>query len=178
MWHRNYKNTEAKKTIDQTFKEFMGYLNEKGYLVIFIPQLFGEKSDKEYMGSFAGENCFVMSDEMDSYFQQYVISKLYAVVGMRYHSNIFSAKMGVPFVSVAYEQKMEGFMKNTGLEKYCIKIEQLSFERLRNTFENMVRNYDFYKEELEKKRIKFQKKAYMTTQIIVNDIVKKVGTKK
>ena len=35
------------------------------------------------------------SEERDTYFQQYVIGKLYAVVGMRYHSNIFSAKMGI-----------------------------------------------------------------------------------
>ena len=41
-----------------------------------------------------------MDDMHDCYFQQYIISLIKAVVGMRYHSNIFSAKMGTPFVSV------------------------------------------------------------------------------
>ena len=66
------------------------------------------------------------SEERDTYFQQYVIGKLYAVVGMRYHSNIFSAKMGIPFVSVSYEQKMKGFMQSIGLSEYCIDLNELS----------------------------------------------------
>ena len=32
--------------------------------------------------------------------------------------------MGTPFVSVAYEQKMKGFMKKIQQEKYCIDIIQ------------------------------------------------------
>ena len=44
----------------------------------------------------------------------------YAIIGMRYHSNIFSAKAGTPFISISYEQKMAGFMNKMNLEKYCI----------------------------------------------------------
>lgn len=67
---------------------------------------------KEYC--FDEDNYFVIcsdDEKYDTYFQQYVIGCMYAVIGMRYHSNIFSAKMGTPFISISYEQKMQGFMK-------------------------------------------------------------------
>lgn len=84
--------------------------------MIFIPQLYGNGNDYDLMSQYvtSSESCYVVkadSDLYDAYFQQFLISKLYMVIGMRYHSNIFSAKMGTPFVSISYEQKMQGFMK-------------------------------------------------------------------
>ena len=83
-------------------------------------------------------------DRYDSYFQQYVIGQLYAVVGMRYHSNIFSAKMGTPFISVSYEQKMTGFMEKMELSRYCIGIKDLSAELLAEKFELLEQEHDSY----------------------------------
>ena len=96
-WHVAYnKDMELKERINNSFKQFISLLHEKGYGVLFIPQLFGNQDDLHYMDQFSGENTFTMTDEQDSEFQQYIISKLSAVVGMRYHSNIFAAKMGTP----------------------------------------------------------------------------------
>ena len=107
-----------------------------------------------------------MSDKYDCYFQQYVISRIKAVVGMRYHSNIFSAKMGTPFVSVSYEQKMQGFMKKAGLLEYCLPIRELSADNLHDKFENMMANYDKYKSILAIKKNEFKKEASRTTELI------------
>lgn len=49
---------------------------------------------------------------------------------MRYHSNIFSAKQLTPFISITYEQKMLGFMKESGLEEYCIDVNELNADIL------------------------------------------------
>ena len=118
------------------------------------------------MSDFSIENCFVVDDNYDCYFQQYLISKLYAVVGMRYHSNIFSAKMGTPFVSVAYEQKMKGFMKKIQQEKYCIDISDLSFELLKDKFEILVKNYVDYKNLLMEQREYRRLESYKTTELV------------
>lgn len=171
-WHRNYRDGERANVIRETFKAFVSYLEEREFGVLFIPQLFGKDNDKTYMSDFAGKNSLVMSDEYDCYFQQYVISKLYAVVGMRYHSNIFSAKTGTPFLSVSYEQKMAGFMNKAGLQAYCIPVQQLSFEVLKNRFEKLLADYDDYKADLQVKRIEFQRQAFQTTEIVVESIRK------
>lgn len=118
------------------------------------------------MKSFAIQNCYVMSDKYDCYFQQFIISKIKAVVGMRYHSNIFSAKMGTPFVSVSYEQKMQGFMKKAGLLEYCLPISELSANSLSNKFEGMMSNYDEYKSLLAIKKAEFKKESSKTTELV------------
>ena len=122
----------------------------------------------------SSESCYVVksdSDLYDAYFQQYLISKLYMVIGMRYHSNIFSAKMGTPFISISYEQKMQGFMKKIGLEKYCIVINELNYESLKSKMELVVKNYGDYKNDLLNLHDSMKAESLETTKI-VNNIIK------
>lgn len=67
------------------------------------------------------------------------------LMSMRYHSNIFSAKMGTPFISISYEQKMKGFMEKMNLAEYCIDLKTLSKDTIENRFEQLVNHYDEYK---------------------------------
>ena len=166
QWNSLYKGDgKTKENIRETFTEFIKKITGVGYKVLFIPQLFSEANDYVYMKSFAIQNCYVMSDKYDCYFQQFIISKIKAVVGMRYHSNIFSAKMGTPFVSVSYEQKMQGFMKKAGLLEYCLPISELSANSLSNKFEGMMSNYDKYKSLLAIKKAEFKKESSKTTEL-------------
>lgn len=167
QWNSLYKcDGKTKENIRETFTEFIKKITGVGYKVLFIPQLFSEANDYVYMKSFAIQNCYVMSDKYDCYFQQFIISKIKAVVGMRYHSNIFSAKMGTPFVSVSYEQKMQGFMKKAGLLEYCLPISELSANSLSNKFEGMMSNYDEYKSLLAIKKAEFKKESSKTTELV------------
>ena len=167
QWNSLYKGDgKTKENIRETFTEFIKKITGVGYKVLFIPQLFSEANDYVYMKSFAIQNCYVMSDKYDCYFQQFIISKIKAVVGMRYHSNIFSAKMGTPFVSVSYEQKMQGFMKKGGLLEYCLPISELSANSLSNKFEGMMSNYDEYKSLLAIKKAEFKKESSKTTELV------------
>ena len=52
------------------------------------------------------------------------------LLGMRMHSNILAAVQGVPFVAISYEHKTEGIAKQLGMEKYCIKSENLDKKNL------------------------------------------------
>ena len=134
--------------------------------MLFIPQLFDGANDYEYMKSFACNNCYVMSDKLDCSFQQYIIGRIKAVVGMRYHSNIFSAKRGTPFVSVSYEQKMQGFMKKAGLLEHCLPISELSAGNLCDKFQNMMDNYNEYKNILAVKKNEFKRESSRTTELV------------
>ena len=170
MWNPKYLNNyNMKAVINDSFKKFIDYLLEEKYGVIFIPQLFGADNDKDYMTKFSINNhCFVMEDTYDCYFQQYVISRLHVVVGMRYHSNIFACKMKIPFLSVVYEQKMKGFMEDNNLTCYCIDVDNLSSSLLIEKFELIEKDYLKYKGDLEKINSKLVIKSRRTTDLLLN----------
>ncbi len=167
MWSVLYKNDrKLSVTIRDTFKRFIQEMIQQGYSILFIPQLFGEQNDSRYMKSFTKDNCFVLSDRYDCFFQQYLISRLYCVIGMRYHSNIFAAKMGTPFISISYQEKMRGFMKKEKLESYCLDIHELSFARLTEKFNLLDSNYQDYKQYLKDNRGKLKAEAQRTTRYV------------
>lgn len=56
----------------------------------------------------------------------------------------FSAKQLTPFISITYEQKMLGFMKESGLEEYCIDVNELNADILWKKFNHLVENYNEY----------------------------------
>lgn len=171
-WHPVHGKTDIFVRINAVFHRFIDFIVSKGYGVLFIPQLYGTSDDATYMSNFMQtKHTFVVSateNKYDSYFQQYVIEKMYAVVGMRYHSNIFSAKMGTPFVSISYEQKMRGFMESTGLSEYCIDLRDLSYEKLVSKFRQLEENYDEYANKLKVLHEPMKGKAFMPTQAIID----------
>lgn len=173
MWNPKYRdNDKIKNNIVSTFEAIVYELTNRGYGVLFIPQLFGICNDADFMKKFANDNCYVLPvvQQNDCYYQQYVIGKMYAVIGMRYHSNIFAAKVGTPFISISYEQKMSGFMKIAGLDKYCIDIGDLSKVRVLETFDELCSHYNTYKKMLLSNRAVWQHKAHETTDRVVEII--------
>jgi colanic acid/amylovoran biosynthesis protein len=166
-WHVKYgKDKELSTRIKDSFSKFLDKLQNEGYGVIFIPQLFGNQNDSDYMNNFSTEKTFMLKDTYDTYFQQYIISKLYAVEGMRYHSNIFSAKVGTPFIPVVYEEKMEGFIDISGLNSYAISLNELSFENLEEKFEKLNDNYDEVKNSLKNMFPMYKNEAIKTVELL------------
>jgi colanic acid/amylovoran biosynthesis protein len=172
-WHPLYKdNPQIAHRIESVFRAFIGMCVENGYGIVFIPQLYGVLNDTELMNRFMFKNdCFMVdaaTEAYDSDFQQYVISRLYAMIGMRYHSNIFSAKMGVPFISISYEQKMIGFMERMKLNDYCISLEQLTLELLKRKYEYLIGSYKQYKSTLGDMHEYMVKESYKSTQMVID----------
>lgn len=172
-WHPVHgKNSQVQNSIKNTFDTIIDYLNDKGYGVVFIPQLFGVSNDRDLMNSYAKENCFTIDDEHDCYFQQYIIGRLYAVIGLRYHSNIFSAKMKTPFISVSYEQKMKGFMEQSNLSDLCIDVKDLSPDNLIQRFDYLEKDYDNIKKRIESASEMAKSISLKTTELICDYIDK------
>lgn len=170
-WHPQHsKNINLLDNIKSTMSKFSTYLKDKGYGVVFIPQLYGESDDYNLMKKYMfGDSFFIIpanESKYDSYFQQYLISRLYGMVGMRYHSNIFSAKVSTPFVSISYEQKMAGFMEKMGISEYCLSISDLSYDSLIEKFELMISNHDNYKNYLLEKHSAMKTEALKTMDIV------------
>lgn len=173
QWNSKYSSRpEIAKNIEKTFKDTIQYLTSNGYGVIFIPQLFGKDNDYDYMNEFMTENCFIIDDEHDCYFQQHIISKLHFVIGMRYHSNIFSAKMKTPFIAIPYEQKMSGFAKMIDMDKYCVDIETLSGENVISKINELEKDYDNVKQHLSDINEDMVNRSYQTTLLVKQCIEK------
>ena len=167
-WHVEYgKDNKLKGQIKRTFQEFIQLLGKRRIGVVLIPQLFGNQNDKKYLQEFEWENTYLLGDDKDAYFQQYMISKLYGVIGMRYHSNIFAAKMGVPFIPIVYEEKMRGFAEYAGWENLAIALENLSVEELCRQYEYMETNYTDLCKIVWNERTKWKKQAQRT----LNDLL-------
>jgi len=167
-WHVEYgKDNKLKGQIKRTFQEFIQLLGKRRIGVVLIPQLFGNQNDKKYLQEFEWENTYLLGDDKDAYFQQYMISKLYGVIGMRYHSNIFAAKMGVPFIPIVYEEKMRGFVEYAGWENLAIALENLSVEELCRQYEYMETNYTDLCKIVWNERTKWKKQAQRT----LNDLL-------
>ena len=170
-WHPIYSQQKSLSLkIKNEFNTLIDKLLNKGYKIIFIPQLFGLDNDMDYMKSFEKEGCITLSDQYDCFFQQYIIGRLHAVIGMRYHSNIFSAKMCTPFISISYEQKMQGFMNRIDLADYCISINDLESDLLHQKFEALETNYVNYRNYLKRINPELTELSKETLKIIWGDL--------
>lgn len=169
LWHiDDFKDETLPGRIEQSLKAFIESLKEKNTGVILIPQLFGNQDDTKLLEKYVDDNVFILSNEYDTYAQQYVISKLYALVGMRYHSNIFAAKTGVPFVAVSYEEKMTGFMMDHDLTDLMIPVKDISDELLLGKFGMIEDKHDEIERKLKDKREDFRKLAKITVDSVVS----------
>lgn len=177
LWHVEYKDKrDMLERQEQATIKFFKYLNYKGYGVLLVPQLFGNQNDKMYLEKFILENSLILPDVFDAYFQQYIISKCYAVIGMRYHSNIFAAKMGIPFIAIGYEEKMYGFMHDWNLEDYLVKIDEYKYDLLLQKWKMLETNYCKYRNQLVSNREIWRSKAAITMNYIGNEIEKAIVT--
>jgi len=172
-WHPEFsKDTTILNKIKPAFKQFFSLvLSEKDIGFLFIPQLFGPGDDYSLMNGFGinSTNFYTLptnDKNIDCYFQQYLISQLFSVIGMRYHSNIFSAKAGTPFISISYEQKMTGFMEKEKLSDFCIPIQDLSSQLLKQKFDLLCNNYGEYKKYLTESHNRFKKDSMISTEIL------------
>lgn len=162
-WNVGYlKDSKLRLCIKETFMQFICYLKTEGIGVILIPQLFAEQDDKEYLLQFMQENCMLLSENYDSNFQQYLISKLYAVVGLRYHSNIFAAKMGIPMLPIVYEQKMKGFLADSEMSGWGIDVSDISFELIKEKFQRLTCTYENRKHHLRQMNAIWTEKSMRT----------------
>ena len=122
----NYKKTVA-KTCDN--------LIEMGYKVIFIPFHFpgdiapGQDTIKLMSH---GEKAILMKNRVEVEEMLGLLGSLHMVVGMRLHSLIMAAVMGVPIVGISYDPKVDSFMKQAS-QPLAGRAETLTEDKLWNT---------------------------------------------
>lgn len=176
-WHPSYRHSEGlAERIIACCSEVANHLLGKGYPILLIPQLFGAdhpftQREVQLLESFRDldkKRIHICPSNVDSYGQQVIISKLYALITMRYHPAIFAAKGLTPFISVHYEHKAEGFAEKVGFADYAIDIEHTNASEIINRFALIERDYDELKDSLTSKCHVLKEHSRKTTRIIVD----------
>ena len=147
QWNIGYKDQkeELKSKVRTVIDGVISSLLKKGYNVLLIPQLFGIQDDENLLKEFCTDgNVFVLDTKYNCHFQQFVISRCYALIGMRYHSNIFAAKTGIPFIPICYEEKMTGFLKMYHFDQWAVMMDLFSVDGIMTKFETLEKDYKEY----------------------------------
>ncbi|MCK5617544.1 polysaccharide pyruvyl transferase family protein, partial [Candidatus Pacearchaeota archaeon] len=150
-WHSVWgRNQGVNSNLCNVIARVADTLIEKySYKILFIPQLFGTSDDmksidktREYM--IYKKESSVLDKLLDSDTQQLIFSKLYFMIGCRHHSVVLATKMKTPAISIAYEFKIISYMKEIGLNKYVIPIDNLNYDILLNTCNTLIINKHEY----------------------------------
>lgn len=127
---------EKQESYNKVIAKAIDYLVDKfDARIVFFPQLYGNSDDMPLINEIISlvrrkDAVRVLSNKWDSEIQQAIISQMDFVIGNRYHSVIFALKAEIPTVCLAYEHKSVGIMQAAKLDKYVIKITDLTYELL------------------------------------------------
>jgi len=135
--YRNLANSQKEqRRYNQIIAKTINYLIDKfNATIVFFPQLYGNSDDIPLINKIIKmvdkkDAVKILSKEFNSEIQQAIISQMDLFIGNRYHSVIFALKGKIPTVCLAYEHKSIGIMDAVKLDRFVIKIDDLSYEIL------------------------------------------------
>ncbi len=141
--------------------DFVNYLFNKGYRVIFLPFQISEtdKMDErriasELIGGARDANNITLVNHAYSPSQMLYVMKHYCdfILGMRLHANVFSANAGIPFLSLSYNIKQNAFLKMLDLSRLNVPLtHRFCLDVLKNKFEETMQDYNLIKECINKR---------------------------
>lgn len=151
---RNRKVEEYKECIVRLFDEIME--EDKQLKIQFFPQLYNKHSDMKLIHEFIlrmkySDRAVCFSDKKSGVLQQREIGKMKMMIATRYHSAVFSNKMHVPCICIAYEHKAFAMMESFGLGECIIDINALNYDILKEKYMYVKENYQsIYDKQAEK----------------------------
>jgi polysaccharide pyruvyl transferase CsaB len=104
----------------QGYEEVLAKLLDKlvlqGYQVVFIPMAYPEDiTASRQVAGLMRQDAVIVEQSLTSTEHLALISHLEVMIGMRLHALIFAASRGIPFAGIAYDPKVESFLKLFGL---------------------------------------------------------------
>jgi len=89
------------------------------------------------------------------------------VFSMRLHGLICAMAMGTPMLALSYDPKVEAFMEQAGLERYCQSFENFDVETTKRWMEEMDNLPFQFRQEREARRLELQDLAWDTADVAV-----------
>ncbi len=172
---RFYKSEyESKDKIVQIFVMIVDYLiKEKNVNILLIPHDYTPNYDDRkiindiYEKSKFKSNLFTIKEEYNPKELKGIISICDMFIGTRMHATIASTSSFVPTIGIAYSHKMKGIIgKMLGQEKYVIDINDLDYQRLLIKVNDVWKNKDKIKRELEMVIPKVKEKSMINGKLV------------
>jgi polysaccharide pyruvyl transferase WcaK-like protein len=95
-----------------------------------------------------------------------IIENMDMIIGMRLHALIYGASLKVPVLGLIYDPKVEGFLEYIN-QPSAGSVENLDYERLIQTIENVWNNRQKIKEQLTASKHMFVEKALQNAEIAI-----------
>lgn len=92
-------------------------------------------------------------------------------IGVRLHSLIFSARMGVPMIGISYDPKIDGFLKTMGYESACT-YKELLWKPIKASIANINRDRVSTKDTIESRVRQSEELAVKTLQDLLEELEK------
>lgn len=171
--HPLFHNCQFVKDYFNSISQLVQNLIQKEYNILLIPQLFGNKGSKELfqlkkIHKLNKDRIYILNPEFDAYALQLIISNLLTVISFRYHPNIFAAKNNIPFISISYEHKMNGFINKIELENLNIDICNANVNKIMEKLMYIEENYEQIVSHLKNRNKELKTDSQKTTKIIVD----------
>jgi colanic acid/amylovoran biosynthesis protein len=141
---------------EHSVAEVADFLISSGYAVVFVPQVTSTThhdddrvASRDVFSLMRSKNMvYVLDKQYDHHQIKSVYSDLDFLLGTRFHSVIFSLTSLVPAVAIEYEHKTSGIMHDLKLDKWVIKIEDVTAKNLKDLLSKLLKEEKKYKEAL------------------------------
>lgn len=171
---RSWLVGEAQITYEKAIAEMLDNLVEKfPARILFIPQVTATKGDDDRIVSRRvhaymqhGDKATTIEDEPDHHQIKDIYDELDVLLGTRFHSVIFSLTSYVPVLAIEYEHKTSGIMHDLKLDKWVIKIEDVSAQKLIVMMDKLIYEQDTYREHLLEHLPPYIQKAEQTAGLL------------
>ena len=143
-------------------------LKQYGYHVILIPF---EKNDVRFVSrvsEVANVEIFTNWTDIQSVID--FIATCHILIGEKLHSTVFSASTYTPFISLGYRPKCLDFAKSVGFEKYLIRTDEMTAEKVMKLFYNLSDNWSEMHQQLIRNVKKYRRKLRKFATQIIEDI--------
>ncbi len=155
------------------FAEIADYLITEYQAKLFFLS-FQKNSDYPFVQDVAKrmeQNSFVCLEEEISPNQMLsLFSEFSLIVGMRFHSIIFSTMKNKPFIAIAYDPKVEFFVRSLGVSELLINLQELTIKNMDNKLKYIAENRKMIQTALKEKKEIFQGEASSSIQQLLHFI--------
>jgi len=148
--------------------EFLDAQVEEGWDVLLVPAHFPEDVDAIAMLSakmmtrqFCIDRCLSANDFMA------LVSLADRVFSMRLHGLICAMAMGTPMIGLSYDPKVDAFMEQSGLERYCLSFDDFDVETAKRLMEELDNLPSQFRREREARRLDLQDLAWETAEVAI-----------
>lgn len=160
-WHKSYKNDPIDKKLENKMSEVADFAVQNDLDIRIIPHLTGVNSEYNLLEEYKqllvkngiSEDRVIVEKDCDTFWKyEDLIANARITVSMRYHGVIFSIKNYVPFLSLAYENKMLEACKYSKMTKNNFDIKKIDRVNLTKELNRIMNETDQIKETLMSER--------------------------